>query len=43
MDISTTKTDKNETTNVHMLVTWRMKYSKPFVYVVLVENTKEFA
>jgi hypothetical protein len=42
MDTSTTKTDKNETTYIHMLAAWKVKDSKLFVRVVLVEHTEEF-
>jgi hypothetical protein len=40
MDVSTTET--HETKYVYMLVAWKMKDSKLFAYVVLVEHTKEF-
>jgi hypothetical protein len=42
MDTSITEIDENETTNVHMLVTWEVKDAKPFAYVALVEATKAF-
>jgi hypothetical protein len=35
-------TDKSETTHVHMLVAWKVKDSKPFANVILVEHIKEF-
>jgi hypothetical protein len=37
-----TFTEANEKTHVHMLVAWRVRHSKPFVYVVLIKYTKEF-
>jgi hypothetical protein len=43
MDTSTTETDKNESTHVHILVAWKMRDSKPSAHVVLVKHTKEFA
>jgi hypothetical protein len=42
MDTSITEINRNEVTQVYMLVAWKMKDSKPFVRVVLVEHTKEF-
>jgi hypothetical protein len=42
MDTSTTETNKNEAMDVHMLVAWKVKNSKLFAYVTLVEHTKEF-
>jgi hypothetical protein len=34
--------DKKETTNVHILIAWKLKDSRIFLRVVLVEHTKEF-
>jgi hypothetical protein len=42
MATSTTETNEKEAKCLQMLVTWKLKDSKPFVYVVLVEHTKEF-
>jgi hypothetical protein len=42
MDTSTTETNKNKTPHVHILAIWKVKDSKPFVRVVLVEHTREF-
>jgi hypothetical protein len=42
VDVSTTETDENEAKCVQLLVAWKMKDSKPFIYVVLVEHAKEF-
>jgi hypothetical protein len=41
IDTLTTGTNKKEATNVHMLVAWEIRSSKPSVCVVLVENTEE--
>jgi hypothetical protein len=43
IDASTTETNRNEAIYVYMFVAWKMKDSKPFICVVLVECTKEFA
>jgi hypothetical protein len=43
MDTSTTETNKNESMDIHMLAAWKVKDSKPFAYVTLVEHTREFA
>jgi hypothetical protein len=37
-----TKVDEDETKYVQLLVAWRVKYSKPFSYVALIEHTEEF-
>jgi hypothetical protein len=42
IDISSTEANENETTHIHILAAWKVKGAKPFVYVVLVEHTKEF-
>jgi hypothetical protein len=42
MDISTTETNHNEAKYVYLLVAWKVKYSRPFVHVALIEHTKEF-
>jgi hypothetical protein len=42
IDASTTETDENEATHVHMLVIWKVKDVKSFAYVTLVEHDKEF-
>jgi hypothetical protein len=42
MDTSTTEDYNNEAKYVYMLVAWKMKDSKLFAYVALVEHTKEF-
>jgi hypothetical protein len=41
-DTSTTETNKNKATHAYMLITWKVRDSKPFVCVVLVENDKAF-
>jgi hypothetical protein len=43
LDASTTKISKNEAVHVHMLVAWKVKDSKPSIYVALVKRTKAFA
>jgi hypothetical protein len=43
MNASTTETDKNNATCVHMLAIWKVNDSKLFVRTVLVEHTKGFA
>jgi hypothetical protein len=42
MDALTTEANENETTHVYMLVAWKVTDAKHFIYVVLVEHTKEF-
>jgi hypothetical protein len=42
MSTSTTGVDKDEAMHVYMLVAWKVKDSKHFVYVVLVKHNKEF-
>jgi hypothetical protein len=42
MDTLAMETDKNEAKCVQLLVAWKVKDSKPFLYVVLVEHVKEF-
>jgi hypothetical protein len=42
MDTLAIETDKSEADHVYMLVAWKVKDAKPFVYVVLVGHTNEF-
>jgi hypothetical protein len=42
MDASVTETDENDATRVYMLAAWGVKDSKFYLYVVLIENAKEF-
>jgi hypothetical protein len=42
MDILTTRVDKNEAKYVYMFIAWKMKDTKPFVHVVLVEHAGKF-
>jgi hypothetical protein len=42
MDTLTTEANKSETTYVYMLVAWKVKHSKSFVHVTLIEHTKKF-
>jgi hypothetical protein len=42
IDTLTTETNKNDTKCVQLLVAWKVKDSKPFLYVVLIEHAKEF-
>jgi hypothetical protein len=42
MDTLTTKTNENEAKCVQLLVAWKVKDSKSFVYETLVEHVKEF-
>jgi hypothetical protein len=42
MDMSTTETNKSEATHVHMLAIWKVKDSKSFIRITLVEHTKKF-
>jgi hypothetical protein len=42
MDTSTTEADINAATHVHLLIAWRVKDARPFMYVILIEHTKEF-
>jgi hypothetical protein len=37
-----TETNRKEATHVYMLAAWKVEDSKHFIYVVLVEHTKEF-
>jgi hypothetical protein len=41
-NMNTSETDDNKAKHVYMLVAWKMKDSKSFVYVVLVEHAKKF-
>jgi hypothetical protein len=41
-DTSTTETKENKTTQLYMLVTWKVKDSEPLVCIALVEHAKEF-
>jgi hypothetical protein len=41
-DILTTETNKNDTKCVHILIVWKVKDSKHFLYAVLVEHIKGF-
>jgi hypothetical protein len=43
MDASTTETGKSEATHVYILTVWKMKDSKPFARIALVEHTKGFS
>jgi hypothetical protein len=42
MDTLSIRTNKNKAMHFHMLAIWKVKDSRPFVYVVLVEHTNEF-
>jgi hypothetical protein len=42
MDTSVIETNKNKAKCVQMFVAWKVKDSKPFLYVVLIEHDKEF-
>jgi hypothetical protein len=42
IDTSTKEDKENEEKCIQMFIAWKMKDSKPFVYVVLVEHSKEF-
>jgi hypothetical protein len=42
MDISTKEANEVEAKCTQMFIAWKVKGSKPFVYVVLVEHAKEF-
>jgi hypothetical protein len=42
IDILTKETNKNEAKYVQMFVAWKMEDSKPLLYLVLIEHTKEF-
>jgi hypothetical protein len=42
MDTLTTETNENETGCAQMLIAWKMKDSKLFVYAVLVKHVKKF-
>jgi hypothetical protein len=41
-NMSASAAETNETTCIRMLVAWKVKDSKPFIYVVLIEHTKGF-
>jgi hypothetical protein len=41
-NMDTLTTDTNKATQVYMLAAWKVKDSKPFVHVALVEHAKEF-
>jgi hypothetical protein len=42
MDTLITETNKNKATHFNMLVAWKVKNSKPFIHIALVEHVQEF-
>jgi hypothetical protein len=42
MNVLTTGHNKNGAKHFHMLVAWKVKNSKPFLHIALIEHTKEF-
>jgi sulfite reductase alpha subunit-like flavoprotein len=42
LNTSTTETNKDGATQLHILVTWKVKGAKSFTYVALIKHTKSF-